>query len=114
LASSTATGNFGAGYSSRYLVSHRISSRNFSLSEGPAPSSPSAESMITVLASQLSPAKFIRVPGFVLYFLRFQIDGMSVGPSVSSSVDGVREYLVAFISSTRPRPQSGHFARPGL
>src|SRR3954470_24836248 len=78
--------------------------------------------MITDRALQLSPAKFIRVRGrfgpqlsmggftncpFPRYFFRFQIDGMSVGPSVVSSGDVVRKYLVRFIASSRPRPQSG-------
>src|SRR3954454_23407116 len=88
---------------------------------GAAPRSPSDESMITERALQLSPAKFIRVlatgslpqggvatNGPRLYFFRFQIEGMSVGPSVSSSGAVVRKYLVRFIASSRPRPQSGH------
>ena len=46
------------------------------------------------------------VPG-AEYFFRFQIDGMSVGPKVSSIGASIMKYLVRFIASSRPRPQSG-------
>ena len=66
--------------------------------------------MITEYASWLSPDQFIVVPG-ALYFFRFQIDGMSSGPNVSSIGTSIMKYLVRFIASSRPRPQSGKSLR---
>ena len=66
--------------------------------------------MITEYASWLSPAQFIVVPS-TAYFFRFQIDGMSVGPKLSSIGSSSMKYLVRFIASSRPRPQSGKSLR---
>jgi hypothetical protein len=44
------------------------------------------------------------------YFLRFQIDGMSVGPKLSSIGSFSMKYFVRFIASSRPRPHSGNAA----
>ena len=63
--------------------------------------------MITEYASWLSPAQFIRLALGLSYFLRFQIDGMSVGPKLSSIGSLSMKYLVRFIASSRPRPHSG-------
>ena len=62
--------------------------------------------MMTECASWLSPAQFMVVPG-ASYFLRFQIAGMSVGPKLSSIGSSIMKYLVRFMASSRPRPQSG-------
>ena len=66
--------------------------------------------MITEYASWLSPDQFIVVPG-ASYFFRFQIEGMSVGPKLSSIGSLIMKYLVRFIASSRPRPQSGKSLR---
>ena len=67
--------------------------------------------MMTERASWLSPAKFMSMPFSGLYFLRFQTEGMSVGPMVSSIGNRIMKYLVRFIASSRPRPHSGKSLR---
>lgn len=69
--------------------------------------SPSAESMITAREDSVSPAQFIewswRMP-------RFQTDGKSALPIVSSTGISVMKYFVRFIGSSRPGP---HSVQPG-
>ncbi|MNG03466.1 hypothetical protein D3C84_865510 [compost metagenome] len=81
------------------------------MSFGAAPSSPSAESMITEYGSWLSPAKFMRMPCSGRYFFRFHSEGMSVGPKLLSIGQRIMKYLVRFMASSRPRPQGGKSSR---
>ena len=67
--------------------------------------------MMTEYESWLSPAKFMNMPWSARYFCRFQMEGMSVGPKVSSIGCFTMKYLVRFIASSRPRPQSGKSLR---